>query len=189
MSSKNTPSMFFEMLRRNKRIQGIERYQNEFNHRRRVNAIGGETNYDKTNTATARGIPHFINCSYRDMDGYSCCAVCTKDMIYNDGYSGKLLCGHIFHIECIRLRLPQRQTCPICRFGTSMSFLFCSYNKQIPNKYLNNLIAHILNWRNIVLSGTSQTIHRRKNYIGTQKHMVMLQKNVMVLFMCHLLVR
>ena len=68
MSSKNTPSMFFEMLRRNKRIQGIERYHNEFNHRRRVNAIGGETNYDKTNTATARGIPHFIKCSYRDMD-------------------------------------------------------------------------------------------------------------------------
>jgi E3 ubiquitin-protein ligase synoviolin len=48
------------------------------------------------------------------------CLVCREDM--NSGK--KLPCGHIFHLDCLRLWLQHQQACPLCRFELYTVSLF-----------------------------------------------------------------
>lgn len=42
------------------------------------------------------------------------CTVCLED--FDKGVKiGRLLCGHIFHKECIEVWINKNRTCPVCR--------------------------------------------------------------------------
>ncbi len=40
------------------------------------------------------------------------CLVCREPMTTGK----KLVCGHLFHTDCLRMWLQQQQACPLCRF-------------------------------------------------------------------------
>lgn len=48
------------------------------------------------------------------------CLVCREDMEKGK----KLACGHVFHLECLRMWLQHQQTCPLCRYIFLLSTIF-----------------------------------------------------------------
>lgn len=53
------------------------------------------------------------------------CLVCREDLTQGK----KLRCGHVFHLDCLRMWLQHQQSCPLCRYVTAITynllFLFC----------------------------------------------------------------
>jgi len=47
------------------------------------------------------------------MDSYIICPICTEDLENKNQF--KLLCGHIYHTECIYSWILRKRSCPICR--------------------------------------------------------------------------
>ena len=41
------------------------------------------------------------------------CLVCRESM----DKGKKLPCGHVFHVDCLRMWLQHQQACPLCRYG------------------------------------------------------------------------
>lgn len=56
----------------------------------------------------------FVDATPEELRVAGNCLVCREDLDQNGG-GKKLPCGHIFHLECLRLWLQHQQTCPLCR--------------------------------------------------------------------------
>jgi len=112
--SKNTPAMFLEMCRRHQKRRLIDRFQKEYKRREQQQAgtkipqnIDNSIPLIKTNK---------LNLNEKI---YAVCNICKRSIASTSNeQEAKLDCGHIYHMNCLRKRLPQRQTCCVegCRF-------------------------------------------------------------------------
>lgn len=62
----------------------------------------------------------FENATAEELIHAGNCLVCRESMD-----SGKKIpCGHVFHLECLRMWLQHQQTCPLCRYYTSYYYYY-----------------------------------------------------------------
>lgn len=55
----------------------------------------------------------FPDASEQECTAAGNCLVCRDDMTRGK----KLPCGHVFHLDCLRMWLQHQQSCPLCRYG------------------------------------------------------------------------
>lgn len=62
----------------------------------------------------------FPDATSEELQSAGSCLVCREDM----NHGKKLPCGHVFHMECLRMWLQHQQSCPLCRYvHTSSTFI------------------------------------------------------------------
>ena len=116
--SKNTPSMLYEILRRYQKGKLINRFRKEYSRRETLEQHGIINNSDddflNNSIPFIEGIKLTIEEKNREI-----CQVCKRTIMSTINLQEvKLECGHIYHMNCLRKRLPHRQTCYVesCRF-------------------------------------------------------------------------
>jgi E3 ubiquitin-protein ligase synoviolin len=76
----------------------------------------------------------FENATPEEIAANGNCLVCREDLTPGQSCK-KLSCGHVFHLECLRLWLQHQQTCPLCRYRFVTVALYNAFCVKVP-KYL-----------------------------------------------------
>jgi E3 ubiquitin-protein ligase synoviolin len=68
-----------------------------------------------------RNLDHrFPDATPEEITAAGSCLVCREEMTQGK----KLKCGHVFHLECLRMWLQHQQSCPLCRYSQEEPYFF-----------------------------------------------------------------